>query len=157
MPYWYPFCLIHTRNNAPPSYIRLLRPSILDFQSSHLCPILISHIYPIYKFSVSAYSYLFSVPDTLSSYLYQTLSLYIRFLTQSILVNSFSVMCWTSPFVTLEKLGLFCRFYSFWWKILLTNIVYPKQTPHYVAPKLWIIDVRRLVVKCCWTPTVRNL
>ena len=33
-------------------------------------------------------------------------------LTHCILVDPFPVICWTSPFVILGMLGLFCHFYS---------------------------------------------
>ena len=50
-------------------------------------------------------------------------------LTHSILADSSSVICWTSPFVILGVCGLF----SISWKIMLGNTVDPDQMPHYMA------------------------
>ena len=43
-------------------------------------------------------------------------------------------ICWTSPFVILGVLNLFCRFFSsFKRKIVLANTVDSDQTPHDVV------------------------
>ena len=57
-------------------------------------------------------------------------------LTQCILVDSPTVICWTNPFVILRVLGLFCRFYSIFDGKLLANTVDPDQMPHHVASDL---------------------
>ena len=58
-------------------------------------------------------------------------------LTQCILIDSSTAICWTSPFVILGMSYLFCRFYPvFDAKILLANNVDPDQMPHYVASDL---------------------
>ena len=58
-------------------------------------------------------------------------------LTQCILVDYSTIVCWTSPFVILGVLGLFCHFYTiFYGKILLANNVDPDQKPHNVASDL---------------------
>ena len=53
-------------------------------------------------------------------------------LSQCILEDSFTVMCWTGPFVILGMLGLFCHFYS----IFDGNYVDPDQTSYYVMSDL---------------------
>ena len=51
-----------------------------------------------------------------------------------ILVESSTVICWTSSFVILGVPGLFCRcYYIFLWKILSANTVDPDQTSEDVA------------------------
>ena len=55
-------------------------------------------------------------------------------LTHCLLVDSSTLISWTSPFVILGVSGLFC--FYFIWKILFANTVDPDQTPHYVAPDL---------------------
>ena len=45
-------------------------------------------------------------------------------------MDSSTVICWTSPFVSLGHL------FYFLWKILLANKVDHDQTPHYVEPDL---------------------
>ena len=58
-------------------------------------------------------------------------------LTHCILVDSSTVICWTSIFIILGVLGLFCHFHSiFRWKILLAENVDPDQMTHYVASDL---------------------
>ena len=57
-------------------------------------------------------------------------------LVHYIQVDPSTVIYWTSPFVILGMSGLFCRFYSILWKILLTNSADLNQTPHYVASDL---------------------
>ena len=52
-----------------------------------------------------------------------------------ILVDSSTVICWTSPFVILEVLDLFCRFYSIFMENSI-NFVDSDQTPHNVASDL---------------------
>ena len=54
----------------------------------------------------------------------------------SILMDSSTVTCWTSPFVILGVVGLFCPLIHFLWKILLANNVDPDQMPLYVASDL---------------------
>ena len=61
-----------------------------------------------------------------------------------ILMDSFIVICWMSPFVIWEVWGLFRCFYSFFlWKILFANKVDPDQKPHYVASDL-------VFIVCLW-------
>ena len=66
-------------------------------------------------------------------------------LTHCILVDSSTVICQRSPFITFGILGLFCRFYSILMEILLANTVDPDQTPPDVASDLglvgWLIRV----------------
>ena len=58
-------------------------------------------------------------------------------LTHYIKVNSFTVICWTSPFVILGVSGQFLSLlFYFWWKILSANTVDPDQMPHCVASDL---------------------
>ena len=57
-------------------------------------------------------------------------------LTHCILVNSFAVIYWASPFVILGQSSLFCILFYFRWKILLASNVGPDQKPHYVASDL---------------------
>ena len=53
-------------------------------------------------------------------------------LSHCILVDSSTVICWTSPYVILGLAGLFWDFYS----IFEANSVDPDQRPHYVASDL---------------------
>ena len=58
-------------------------------------------------------------------------------LTHCILVDSSTLICWTSPFVILGVSDLLCRFYSiFDGKSLLANNVEPDQMPRSVASDL---------------------
>ena len=62
-------------------------------------------------------------------------------LTHFILIDSSTVICWTSPFVILGVLGLFCLFHSiFSWKIVLANTVDPEQM-HVMWPLIWVCTV----------------
>ena len=56
-------------------------------------------------------------------------------LIHCILVDSSTVICWTSPFVVLWVSFLSLLFY-FSWKTLLASIVDPDQMSHYVASDL---------------------
>ena len=47
----------------------------------------------------------------LQMYLFSVLAFYV--LTHCILIDSSTVICWTSPFVILEMSALFCGFYSY--------------------------------------------
>ena len=52
-------------------------------------------------------------PDqTASSGVWVHSHIFLPFLTHCILVDSSTVICWTSQFVIVEVLGLFCCFYS---------------------------------------------
>ena len=58
-------------------------------------------------------------------------------LTHCILVDSSTVICGMSPFVSFGVLGLFCQFHSiFVENPQLANNVDPDQAPHYVASDL---------------------
>ena len=59
----------------------------------------------------------------------------INRLTRSILVDSSTVICWTSPLVILGVSGLFCRFQSIFMENSV-NSVDPDQTQHYVMSDL---------------------
>ena len=63
-------------------------------------------------------------------------------LTHCILLDSSTVIYWTSTFVILVMLGLFCRFYSalFLWKILLANNVDPDHT-HITWSLFWVCTI----------------
>ena len=59
-------------------------------------------------------------------------------LTNCIMVDSSTVICWMSPYVILGVLGLgfFSLFFYFLWKILFGNNVVIDQTPHYMESDL---------------------
>ena len=57
-------------------------------------------------------------------------------LTHCILVDSSTIICWTSPFVILGVSGLLCHFYSVFDESPVTNNVDPDQMPHHVAVDL---------------------
>ena len=58
-------------------------------------------------------------------------------LTHCILVDSYTVVSCTSPFIILGVSSLFYCFYSFFlWRILLVNKVGPDKMPHDVASDL---------------------
>ena len=58
------------------------------------------------------------------------------FFTHCILVDSSSVMSWTSLFVTSGVSGLYCHFYFIFSGILLANNIDHDRMPHYVASDL---------------------
>ena len=62
------------------------------------------------------------------------IEVYSQTLTYCILVEFSTVICWTSPFIILGALGLFCCLVYFLWKILC-HIMW-RQTPYYVASDL---------------------
>ena len=65
------------------------------------------------------------------------MKLYPFILTHCILVDSPSVIYWTSPLVIIGVLSLFCCFYSsFDGKSCLVNTVGPGQMPQHVASDL---------------------
>ena len=55
----------------------------------------------------------------------QNLSKRKTLLIYGILVDSSCARYWTSLIVILGVSGIFCRFYSFWWKIILANNIDP--------------------------------
>ena len=69
-------------------------------------------------------------------------------LTHLLLVDSSTIICWTSPFVILEVSGLFYGFYSiFDGKILLANNVDPDQMPQYVASDLGLHCLPKILLR----------
>ena len=51
-------------------------------------------------------------------------------------MDSSTVICWTSQFVILGMLDLFCRFYSIFDGNPVSNTVDPDQTSHHVESDL---------------------
>ena len=79
-----------------------------------------------------------------------TLSFLILF-THCLLVNTSTVICWTSPCVILGVSFLFSCFYSiFLWKILLANNVDPDQMPHYLASDLGLHCLPSTLLRVSW-------
>ena len=60
----------------------------------------------------------------------------VCFLTHRILVDSSTVICWTSPFVTSGVSDLLSFLFFFDGKSCLANTVDPDQMPYYVASHL---------------------
>ena len=64
------------------------------------------------------------------------LPFHLHLLTHCILVDSSTVICWTSPFVILGVSGLFVTFILLFMENPVSNSVDPDQMPHYVASDL---------------------